>query len=974
MFHSRPGFVGSSTATTFNPEAESFVPATPSKRKAAVRCRSLDQFPRSPGNGQSQRPVISSQLVFGESYCKRSGFESWAENGYLDSGSSPENSPIRPLTDATMRSLADFTNNVSYSKPLSAVLICCDQRTAEPQSARTLRYLPLESASHLGGSHAYLQVQASDAQRINNPSRSDSYAGQWPPGKLPVEIFELISRKLARDDVMAMRLVNREFEQKVSRTLFHTCVVPFNTELYDMIDDTTKHGARPITARASQKSPDDGGVQWLNAKDDRDGKVYRGHGLRVFQGFGAHIKRFGMSFEVDEDQLSRPPVKICLDAIQSYHGSYNWPPLYYARFDNLAGLERTADETSRMKAAFSSLTTVRELALSIDNGLGWLNGPDQSVRARILKRPRTVFGSSQMGPGQQSEAAATFWNALQQSQRTLSPLGDDPKEVNLAYRPIRSAIQDVLGRQNTLFTKPCEWSAIDIERAIPGRKLFDSIGDKEPFGVLYTTPGSGDGSFPFHPFVNPVDLRKEQKEWLLEMDWAQRAFLESYMLAIVDNRAIFEGVTTLNLARLSSRFLSTMSGEPFWNALPYLEDVTILVSPDWRSVEKDDAGIAETTWQMPSDAVAHFHGSLLQQRISNHPTISRLNVGWVGGGEHAEGMYARNSHVLPAPITTVQHSLAKDTGHCLVFPNVEHLTLTNCWMSPITLESLIRGHADKSLKKLILDSVSLTAHPSTPLPVGAAAAAANAVGVAVPNQPNAGQVPNTLAVPPVAPAQAGLPFVILPHPIQPLPPVVGPAAVHAQAQLHILQGGGGWWYGVDENNNNAMGNVPVQAMLQHQYPHFTAGHRFGSWPSIIDQFSPKTTFQSYLPKPEAWEEPMPDQPASALQAIEFRSCGYLKLKDPPSFDQRAIDGDWSRTGMLSPWFHLRYAALQPCTMDVIKDPYMGRIVQHLPHHEAQAMHLAWGFRMGWQENAEDPMWDGLAPGGTGRFSGQICKT
>ena len=46
-----------------------------------------------------------------------------------------------------------------------------------------------------------------------------------------------------------------------------------------------------------------------------------------------------------------------------------------------------------MAEALSYLTNVRELGLSLDSGLGWLHGSDQSDRAKTAKGKSKVFGA-----------------------------------------------------------------------------------------------------------------------------------------------------------------------------------------------------------------------------------------------------------------------------------------------------------------------------------------------------------------------------------------------------------------------------------------------------------------------------------------------------------------------------------------------------------------------------------------------------
>ena len=47
----------------------------------------------------------------------------------------------------------------------------------------------------------------------------------WPPGKIPLEIFQHIGRHLPRDAKANMRLVNGESEEKISDSFFETAVV-----------------------------------------------------------------------------------------------------------------------------------------------------------------------------------------------------------------------------------------------------------------------------------------------------------------------------------------------------------------------------------------------------------------------------------------------------------------------------------------------------------------------------------------------------------------------------------------------------------------------------------------------------------------------------------------------------------------------------------------------------------------------------
>ena len=809
-----------------------------------------------------------------------------------------------------------------------------------------LRYLPLIPDTHSMAmpsftTSTHLTILQSHRLRMEgmvaNSSTSQFFSPTWKPG-LPVEIFELIVEYLSSDDVKSMRLVCKEFEEKVSRSVFQTSVVPFNTELYDMIDEDTRTVNRAtMTNHATDVSDrladvEMGGLQWQNATEDSEGKVYKGHGLRVFEGFGPHIKRFGMSFEVAEGQLSNPPMKKELDQIYAYHGFYNWPIQKYARFDNLEGLERTADETLRMKAAFSKLKEVRELGLSIDNGLGWLNGPDISLHGRIFQRPSPVFGLSKRTPGHRSQEAAEFWKAIMDSRP--DPLDrSESTEFSLRQAFLKGTPAELPGLP-ARFADSKKWSSVATKTGNISSKKRDSS-DEGRFGLLYTTTLHSNASespiFDSDTLV-PASLKKGQKEWLLETQWAQRAFLECYMLAVVDNREVFANVTTLKVAKISSGFLKSLARKNFWNSLPGLTDVTIHVKPDWRSVEKE-LGVAEISVLTPSKAVRRFYKHLLKNNIRKRTSIKKLDIGWAGGGEHAHGMFARNNNVLPAPICDLTDIAAMGAASMLVFDSVQHLTLTNCWISPVMLQNLVVDHAEKALKTLTLDSVSLTAHPYAPTGVG------------------------TVHPHPVAGATNGN------H---------QPPWVVQWAQANIGQPGGA----------AAMAAALGVAATIHPpapappYEHWTSNHRMGSWPELLNRLSPGPTFDDYLPTSPPWEPPHPPRLETSLQVLELKSCGYARVLNNASFDQFALDAqEPSDTPYLqSPWFRSRFNALIG-TMLSTNDRFIARIVQNIPERELHAMLSAWGLVEGWSDpvQAEEPEYDGLLSGGTGRISGRITR-
>lgn len=739
---------------------------------------------------------------------------------------------------------------------------------------------------------------------------------------IPVEIFASITQYLPKENIKTLRLVNKEFEKKVSGVVFHTSTVPFNVELYDIIDNNAENTGGVLSHNSNtndhhlttdSRHHTVGALARQNGKESGAGRIHRGHGLRVFQGFGPHIKQFGMSFEVSEAQLAQIKVKPDeLDNLNSYFGGYTWPSPEYKRFASVARLERVADEISQMKLAFSELKEVSSLALSIDSGLGWLNGPDKSPRARIFEQPSAVFGSKQIDIEDRLTSAEMLWNALCTSHESIEG-SQNMREIVLGYKELIQTPSQLKGLQGTDHEDPKHWSSIPARMLMP-EKENPAADQKTSFGLLYTTSGSTVWSWP-KSAVKPSKLRKEQNEWLLEMDWAQRAFLESYVMAVTDNVDAFQAVTTLNIAKLSSGYLPLIAKGQFWDSLPCLENFTLHVKADWRSVGRDEAGYAATKYQNPSQAVDLFYHHILQQCVSRISTIKKLNIGWFDGGEHAEGIFARNSHVLPAPITTLASSTSGESKmeiDCVVLPTLEELTLHNCWITPMALLRLVTKHADKALKHLVLDSVSLTANPGIE-------ADRNYYGQLNAVNPNL-LLPGQLAIAAGQPAAA---------PIPPLPPASS------------------------------------------QEIHWTDDHRKYSWPDVLNAISPGPIFTDYLPAPEPWET-APTRPQTNLISIGLISCGYVVLSRHAPFCQRVFASHVNSDP--SPWFSRRRENLEVVMMST-DDIHAGVVLQWMPSRELQALSLAWGMRTGWDdyEKALGPEYDGHRPGGTGRFTGTIEK-
>lgn len=546
---------------------------------------------------------------------------------------------------------------------------------------------------------------------------------------LPVELVEHITKYLNRDDVKSLRLVSRELNEFTSQAAFKTVVVPFNTEIYGML------GQEPTIDRKGKKRakisrPE---YSWKNANGD---ELYNGHGLDVFRGFGRHIVKYGMSFVVSEDSLLTPPRKAVTEQKTSFWGNYDWPYEEYRRFDAVAGLESAADETPRMKIAFSELTKVKELALSVDSGLGWLNGPDRSIRARILQKPPSIFGHTPSLPDRRSQAQSELWNYIENAHALA---GEDIRLASLyvidGARPVAesrdlrllSAVRSNLPFVDTRVLH--EAKQVDSTDCYPSQSTEETEEGSRVVstnaGVLFTSAQQhceeqlGSGS------IKPSNLSLAQKEWLLETDWAQRAFMSSYMLSIIDNQGTFRSIHTLNISGLSDRYISMLNRTDFWDALPNLRCVTLIIIPGWRTVEKDEASYVETPKVDPTGHVDTFC-ELLRAQIAPRTNIFRLTIGYSASGEHAEGLHARNKLLMPAPVLPLKVRLHSDNTLPLIdtvtlqdamllqqalvhFTHLKELTLRNCWITPSALLQFVKLHDTCALQHLTLDSVSLTA-------------------------------------------------------------------------------------------------------------------------------------------------------------------------------------------------------------------------------------------------------------------------
>ena len=852
---------------------------------------------------------------------------------------------------------------------------------------------------------------------------------------LPVEMFALILKHLAYDDLRNMRMTSKALEQGVSAYMFETVVLPFNRDIYGKL----------ATDSLDQPTPSKKGKE--RASDHREVRT-----LDMFRGFGGHIKRFGLSFDVDMEALANPPDKVIRESKNVYWGSYDWCFEHYVRYVERADLEDAADKTSIMKRAFEELGGVQHLSLSLDAGLGLLAGPGLSLRDRVLNEPSAVWNSSAYATPPDQAANRRLWLELSEAFKKENKMDAlqsvelvhfDHASIQKTMRNIKQALKAPLQTRHSLlhnvysgpadafkskdrmdrmipdwiFSKipkdiwtqlginadikppqlswkevwtdarwkvvksylmgradmtipvrdenehPFTWQVIQVissmtraqthETWLEERTRASALGNRNPFiadlsddddvllpmlpqlqrsswrntsssntdhsiarlaslpvksmppsGVIVALPICAEGfdlAARCGSSFNTKHLDQAQREWLLETAWAQEAFLTSYILAITDATlsmddlgrrcTVAQNVKSLTLTRFSSKHLPILYRDDFWEALPNLTEVNLLIIADWRDVVYSPSSSATLNPVDPSEAVSSVH-YLVVSRLAHRPGLKKLSLGWADGGEEAKGRFARNNYLLPAPLVPSRSSQSTDK----VFPDMarmchlEELTLKNCWVTPNLLRHFLNIHkgSDCKLRRLTLDSVSMTAHPgfmpnNVVLPPGVTLILRNILTTLLPGlQPLRSNLPqpaavitgvHQLAAAATAAGDHVPPLVtqfVQAHPMPvgqsasantPNVATLAPAAVtqagilgnlgHQQPMLHAL--------------NQLLGGhgpqlIPAQPPNPVASTNNAAGHRIGSWPDVLANITK-----------------LLHEAGKSSFELKFLSCGYALL-------------------------------------------------------------------------------------------------
>lgn len=784
----------------------------------------------------------------------------------------------------------------------------------------------------------------------------------WPPEQVPVEIFELITSYLSRAEVKTLRLVCQEFESKVSAKYFKNVVVPFRSELYGTLS-RDEFGAR--------KHPS---------------STLLSNGMRIFESFGPHILRFALSLELNEDALAHPPIKPTQAAVPSFWGIYRWPHEFYNRYADLESIEQTADEMEGMKEALQCLTKVTNLGLCCDAGLGFLVHPD--VTARTAKVEQPVFSIQN-------------WR---REQRTSTPLNGDNDIITIAdFNGLqaprrRSSSGDQLALKKTILQKMVVDAGFmdhELDEAInmiletEGTDLQSIDFDERPI-TLFRNEGRRDhhlreleldggwrvfGAMDAEadrsdlrrwPLV-PASLTRAQKELLLELEWAHRAMIQSYVIAMIDNASMgsFNNLTTLTIAKIPSSHVHILYRPALWSSFPNLSNVSLGVIPDWRRITKPAPGCIEDESVSPLEAVSKTY-KLLQNYIGKQPQIESLHFEWICGGEFAPSSFQRNQYILPAPFVEDADRMpmhnAANLGEekLLKLPYIKHLSLKNCWASPHVMLQTIRLMALGSLEKLEFETVSLSGQP-TPVPqfpIFHQHMPQFPVGInAGPGLNHPWAVNGILGVAHPPPVGHGallqeIPDAVEDHPVMEVDDGQPPETVdHASLPEWLT------WAGFLEHFSPG-GNF--RKMMQAQDPDGPEPSR--DWALRVDAVAP------YVPRANRL---ISDEHRYKLKCLSFKSCGYVHVESLQT-NTRALLPPTAQ-GLVPP---ANLALLPSRLMQRCRDRMLGTIIPYMRPQETHNLTTAYHMEMGWtsvydSKVIEAAMNDGVDVPGVGRFSGQM---
>lgn len=852
----------------------------------------------------------------------------------------------------------------------------------------------------------------------------------WPLDAVPVEIFNLIISFLNRRDVQAMRLVSREFDSKLADTFFRNVVVPFRPEfeaLYGTLNtdlgflpEQQKYGLvlkkRADDSPATEDDDDDQARASPAAKGDES---LLSDGYRVFEQFGrTHIKKFALALELDEMDLACPPVKLNQEIVPAPWGLYRWPIMDYQRYAQLEGIEKLADETQHMKRAFQFLRVVSEIGLSCDAGLGYLQGPDTNPLCRRIQPPvfrPTIYGNneadSEGGSDEDSDRSMSLIILKQMAMNAGYDSNEWPRAVLRLLEDEGRAVQWVEQISASGESSHHKIPRFEVTKDTTKEELIELIeslvGDEDPENVSSAAHTRTSG-------LCPNNLTASQVEMLLELEWAHRALMDSYVIAVMDNKDSFQALDTLTIARCSGRHVPSLMKAEFWETMTCLRSFHLGVIPDWRRLHKDDTGGVSQTRISPIETYGAVF-NLLHKFVGEQKNIKHVSFEWISGGEFAVGKSQRDRYIMPAPVLAEAPNMVElqtrfGDEDVINLPHVERLSLKNCWFTPHVFLNVVKKMSRETLRDLELESVSLTGPPSKanepsihpgpqgkpshwpwPLCVGGEPgswfqlqrpAANNNINNNAP-APHGLQAAAAAAAAAAAVAAAGA-GAGPQHIPQPIPAL----NVWGQNGHHLLAQHGSGAVAVNQ------ASAPVQP--DGQSPAIPKWRLF-SWPHVLASLdmSPEAVhahLEDMDPEDDYYRNIKTNEQRFSkmfhdvlenggkqdrLKTITFKSCGYALIESSHISNWKVIPNESLR---------VQHDAELPnqlkeldTQMLICNDGLLGKILNYIPGKEQRILGGIFGLSFGWDDIYEDivaqiAIADGNPDPGAGRFHGSVSSS
>ncbi|KAK5449452.1 hypothetical protein LTS15_008996 [Exophiala xenobiotica] len=861
------------------------------------------------------------------------------------------------IPDDGKRDFLRAVQEVAGSAELRQLLIAYDPDTTTRELARI---------SSVGTAESLVQIPRPSS--LSSPSTADEDATslkqdakkQWSSLiDLNEDHWMDIATHLSSHDIKNIRLVNRSLSQVLGPIMFRNVVIDFGKSFFD-VDNPSWHSR-------SGRPPSNS----------------------MLKRHGGNINQFGIAFEYDLAGLTNAKEKIIEREQDAWFGKFTWPTEHYPRYPALQALEDLVDHNRPLlREAFKYVTKASELGLCIDSGHGWIEGPDISDLAlfnRRSKKGSRVFGKTFINEDCWTTLARNqYFKWAQQNtiNETLKRLKARASRIPLdafppggvSHEPAYFAdeikfLENLKARDIESFRM--QRTQLDTRReAHIGDFAFDQTTEEDYYagaGTVDQAPQSNDheaqwplifGGYnlaaeagghnkPIHdktanPACSPLlpgALTESQAQWLMETVWAQRAFLSAYTIAIILNKQNFTTINTLRISRLSSGLLPSLEQREFWKSLPRLRHLQILISPDWRKEYViGDRAYAKNIPISPATAAKRFT-LFLRLYVTKIESLHSLTIGYVGGGEHAVGMCARNQHILPAPIVDDPMDwlhLPDRPTLITKFDHVRDLKFENCWFTPWMLREFMNRSKDISLHSLTLESVSMTALHNSNIERQLYANGPNQRCLFPPTSWLRETLPNSAAwcqvLDEITPGatlverkwDAGL----VDDEFEPRPR----RSFRGHIQEIILKSCG--YVRISLPKEEAGGYSQCSAVWQH-----------------------KTALDRGLLRRKAQLE-------RSLRSNSEEEGGPLAFQEGNRPTGKEGDDDYHRRVMLTPW-----------APNGDPYPWLGRLTQCVHPIEKSVLEGAWDMTFGWGDDLERfaSVEDGFFEGGTGRFSGVIEK-